>query len=58
MEKKIYVKIDEKKILLNLNVNISLNFIDQEFPKMANTIEVNLVENKDNFYWGWMEKLI
>ena len=47
--KKIYVKIDEKKILLNLNVNISLNFIDQEFPKIANTIEVNLVENKDNF---------
>jgi len=47
--KKIYVKIDEKKILLNLNVNISLNLIDQEFPKIANTIEVNLVENKDNF---------
>ena len=47
--KKIYVKIDEKKILLNLNVNICSNFIDQAFPKIANTIEVNLLENKDNF---------
>ena len=47
--KKIYVKIDEKKILLNLNVNISSNFIDLEFPKTANSIEVNLLENKDNF---------
>tara|TARA_B100001250_G_scaffold37889_1_gene30241 strand:- start:182 stop:793 length:612 start_codon:yes stop_codon:yes gene_type:complete len=47
--KKIYVKIDEKKILLNLNVNINSSFIDQEFPKIANTIEVNLLENIDNF---------
>ncbi len=47
--KKIYIKIDEKKILLNLNVNISSDFINQEFPKIANTIEVNLLENKDNF---------
>ena len=47
--KKIYVKIDEKKILLNLNVNISSNIIDQAFPKIAHTIEVNLLENKDNF---------
>ena len=47
--KKIYVKIDDKKILLNLNVNISSNFIDQEFPKIARIIEVNLLENEDNF---------
>ena len=39
----------KKKILLNLNVNISSNFIEQEFPKLANTIEVNLLENEDNF---------
>ena len=58
--KKIYVKIDEKKILLNLNVNISLNFIDHEFPKVANIIEVNLLENKDNFSddeWNNLYKL-
>ena len=58
--KKIYVKIDEKKILLNLNVNINSNFIDQEFPKIANTIEVILLENEDNFTddeWNNLYKL-
>ena len=58
--KKIYVKIDEKKILLNLNVNISSNFIDQEFPKIANKVEVTLIENKDNFTemeWSNLYKL-
>ncbi len=58
--KKIYVKIDGKKILLNLNVNISSNFIDQEFPKIADQVEVNLLENKDNFTdheWNNLYKL-
>ena len=58
--KKIYVKIDEKKILLNLNVNINLSFIDNEFPKIANQIEVNFIENKDNFTddeWNNLYKL-
>ena len=58
--KKINVKIDEKKMLLNLNVNIFSNFIDQEFPKIANTIEVNLLENEDNFTddeWNNLYKL-
>ncbi|MDC3042318.1 DUF3726 domain-containing protein [Candidatus Pelagibacter sp.] len=58
--KKIYVKIDEKKIFLNLNVNIISNFIDQEFPKIANSIEVNLFENEDNFTndeWNNLYKL-
>ena len=58
--KKIYVKIDEKKILLNLNVNISSNFIDQEFPKIANRIEVSIIENEDNFTedeWNNLYKL-
>ena len=58
--KKIYVKIDEKKILLNLNVNINSSFIDQEFPRIANKIEVNLLENKDNFSndeWNNLYKL-
>ena len=58
--KKINVKIDEKQMLLNLNVNIISNFIDQEFPKIANTIEVNLLENEDNFTedeWNNLYKL-
>ena len=58
--KKIYVKIDGKEILLNLIVNISLNFIDQEFQNIANTIEVQLIENIDNFTeheWNNLYKL-
>jgi len=58
--KKIYVKIDEKKILLNLNVNINSSFIDNEFPRIANVIDVNLIENKDNFTadeWNNLYKL-
>ena len=58
--KKIYVKIDEKKILLNLNVNISSNFIEQEYPKLASIIEVKLLKNKDNFNedeWNNLYKL-
>ena len=58
--KKINVKIDEKKILLNLNVNIYSSFIDNEFPKIANMVEVNLVENQDNFTddeWNNLYKL-
>ena len=58
--KKIYVNIDEKKIFLNLNVNISSNFIDQEFPKIANIFEVNLLRNNDNFTekeWNNLYKL-
>ena len=58
--KKIYVKMDEKKILLNLNVNINSNFIEKEFPKLVNTIEVNILENEDNFTddeWNNLYKL-
>ena len=58
--KKIYVKFDQYEILLNFNVNIFSNFIDQEFPKIANTIEVNLLENEDNFTdeeWNNLYKL-
>ena len=58
--KKIYVKMDEQKILLNLNVNISSNFIEKEFPKLVNKIEVILLENEDNFTddeWNNLYKL-
>tara|TARA_Y100000996_G_scaffold376215_1_gene327476 strand:+ start:14 stop:625 length:612 start_codon:yes stop_codon:yes gene_type:complete len=47
--KKIHVEIDQNKILLNLNVNINSTFFDQDFPKIANNIEVILLENTDNF---------
>ncbi len=47
--KKINIKIDEKEILLNLNVNIYSNFLNVEFPKNSKNLEINFIENKDNF---------
>ena len=47
--KKINVKFDEKEILLNLNVNIYSNFLNLEFPKNCKNLEINFIENKDNF---------
>ena len=47
--KKINVKFDEKEIFLNLNVNIYSNFFNFEFPKYVKKLEINFVENKDNF---------
>ena len=76
--KKIFLKIEEKEFLLNLNqsiysnylkneilescnkINISSNFIEKEFPKLVNTMEVNLLENEDNFTddeWNNLYKL-
>ena len=47
--KKIHIKLDKNEILLNLNVNIYSNFFNQEFPMIANNMEVEFVENQDNF---------
>ena len=58
--KKIRAKFDEIEILLNLNVNIYSNSTSQEFPKFANEIEINIVNNQDNFTesdWNSLYKL-
>mgnify|MGYP001179252305 CR=1 FL=1 len=58
--KKIYVKFDQNKILLNLNVNICSNFFNQNFPEFANSIEIKFVKNQDNFTdleWNSLYKL-
>ena len=47
--KKINVKFDEKEIFLNLNVNIYSNFLNLEFPKNSKKLEINFIDNKDNF---------
>ena len=47
--KKINVKVDEKEILLNLNVNIYSNFLNIEFPKNSKNLDISFIENKDNF---------
>ena len=55
--KKISVKFDGKEIMLNLNVNIYSNFLNIEFPKNSKNLEVNFIENKDNFYEDEWESL-
>ena len=58
--KKIHAKFDQNEILLNLNVNIYSNFFNQNFNKLANSIEINFVENQDNFTeheWDSLYKL-
>ena len=47
--KKISIKFDEVEFLLNLNVNISSNLLNHSCPINAENIEVNILENKDNF---------
>ena len=47
--KKIYIKFDQNEILMNLNVNISSNIFNKEFPKFANEIEIKFINNQDNF---------
>ncbi|MDB3982679.1 DUF3726 domain-containing protein [Candidatus Pelagibacter sp.] len=58
--KKIYVIFDQNEILLNLNVNISSNFLSQNIPEFANEIEIKFINNEDNFdesEWNSLYKL-
>jgi hypothetical protein len=47
--KKISIKMDTNEILLNLNINISSTFFNQEFPMRTNNVEVEFRDNQDNF---------
>ena len=47
--KKINIKFDKIEFLLNLNVNISSNLLDKNCPEIACNVEINIIENKDNF---------
>ena len=47
--KKINIRFDKIEFLLNLNVNISSNLLDNNCPEIANNVEINIIENKDNF---------
>ena len=58
--KKIYVKLDQNEILLNLNVNICSSFFNQEFPKFVDKVEIKFLNNQDNFTeieWNNLYKL-
>ncbi len=47
--KKIKLKFNDIAFLLNLNVNIRSNLSNQSFPEFAKKVEINFLENKDNF---------
>ena len=47
--KKINITFDKIEFLLNLNVNISSNLLDKNCPEIASNVEINIIENKDNF---------
>ena len=58
--KKIHAIFDQNEMLLNLNVNISSNFLNQEIPEFAKEIEIKFINNKDNFSdsdWNSLYKL-
>ena len=58
--KKIYIKFDQTEFLLNLNVNISSNLLNQDYPILSNNVKINIIENKDNFSekeWKGLYKL-
>ena len=47
--KKLLIKVDGNKLLLNFNLNIFSNFFEKKFPLKAKHIEVIFLDNKDNF---------
>ena len=47
--KRINIKFDKIEFLLNLNVNISSSLLNQNCPETASNIEINIMENEDNF---------
>ena len=47
--KRINIKFDKIEFLLNLNVNISSSLLNKDCPEIANNVEVNIIENQDNF---------
>ena len=58
--KKIYTRIDENEILLNLNVNICSNIFNKKFPEVGKNIEIEFKENQDSFtdlQWNNLYKL-
>ena len=47
--RKIHFKFDQYEFLLNLNVNISSNLFNKDFPIITNNVEISILENEDNF---------
>ena len=47
--KRLFLKLDEKEFLLNLNNNIYSNFIKNEIVVVANSITIKFIDNSDLF---------
>ncbi len=47
--KKIFLKIDEKEFLLNLNQSIYSNYLKNEILESSNSISINFIENNNSF---------
>ena len=47
--KKIHLNLDKKEIILNLNLNIYSNIANNDFPSIANRLEISFSENIDSF---------
>ena len=47
--KRIYFKFDDNSFLLNFNVSIFSKITDKDCPISANNVEINFIENTDNF---------
>ena len=47
--KKIHINLDKKEIILNLNLNIYSNITNNEFPSVANHLEISFLDNIDSF---------
>ena len=47
--KKIHIQFDQNDFLLNLNVNIYSNFFNKEFSMIAENMNIQFIENQDNF---------
>ena len=47
--KRIFLKIEEKEFLLNLNQSIYSNYLKNEILEACNTININFIENNNSF---------
>ena len=47
--KKIFLKIEEKEFLLNLNQSIYSNYLKNEVLEIGNTINISFIENNNSF---------
>ena len=58
--KKFHINLDKNKIILNLNLNIYSTIANNEYPSVANHLEISFLENIDSFSeeeWNNLYKL-